>query len=492
MAGVEQQAFIQSSERGIDEKAAKKVQINFILFALCFSLSLGTVTASIPLATSQFGDSLGSYSLGTLYSLYTVAAMFLSVPLLSALGTKTALVLGQALYAVYVGSYLLGREIHHSQTRWIIVLFGAAIGGVAAGLVWPAQQGYFTKCAATHAEALTPAGSTREEIQIMKKKSTAKFSSVFATVYLGIEVLMKMLSSFIQLWACTNKWHGDFLTGRCGVKGEPDPSEKDKGQIIVFVLYLSLSITACLLMLIVPMPVSEHDKEEEKKKEEEGTKPNWIEKSKDAVALMGRNPKILLMSGVNMAFGGTAAYLNSYVTGTVIKQGLGDDKVGYFVSIIPLLATLESIPFGKLMECIGTKVPLIIFGMMCFGGFAFAFAVVSDPVEDLGKWAVLPALFCVFGTGRAVWEGPNKAVTADFFPGKDAQPAGANIVFQNGLTSAVAFYVYPSLSSRVKSIVCVGFAVWGIVGYLIAHFLFQAQHKRENEEHEARRIEEAS
>jgi hypothetical protein len=490
MASVEEKkAFIQSNERGIDEKGAKKVQVNFILFAMCFSLSLGTVTASIPLATSQFGDSLGSYSLGTLYSLYTVAAMFLSVPLLSALGTKAALVVGQVLYAVYVGSYLLGREIHDSETRWIVVLFGAAIGGVAAGIVWPAQQGYFTKCAATHAGHLTPAGSTRDEVLAMKKKSTAKFSSVFATVYLGIEVLMKMLSSFIQLWTCSKHWHGDFLTGRCGVKGEPEPSEKDKGQIIVFSLYLGLSITASLLMLVVPMPKTEEEKEEE---ETAQAPPSWIEKSKDAVALMGRNPKILLMSGVNMAFGGTAAYLNSYVTGTVIKQGLGDDKVGYFVSIIPLLATIESIPFGKLQEWIGTKVPLIIFGMICFGGFAFAFAVVDDPVEDLGKWAVLPALFCVFGTGRAVWEGPNKAVTADFFSGKDAQPAGANVVFQNGLTSAVAFYVYPSLSSRVKSIVCVCFAAWGIVGYLIAHFLFQAQQRREADEHETQKIEAAS
>lgn len=532
MASVEEQRFIQAGEVSMeDKKAAGVILRNFILFALCFSLSLGTVTASIPLATSQFGKDLGSYSLGTLYSLYTVAAMFLSVPLLDALGTKTALIVGQVLYAVYVGSYLLGREIHDSTGRWLVVLFGAAIGGVAAGLVWPAQQGYFTKCAAAHAKLLTPPGLSEEEIAQYKGASTARMSSVFATVYLGIEVLMKILSSLIQLWTCIDHWNGDFLTGKCefthppethyptmsptnataGTKSPtmsptvspslPDPSEKNLGQIIVFALYLGLSITACFLMLIVPMPKIG---EETKAVVEDPDKPkaHWLNKSKDAVTLMYTNPKILLMSGVNMAFGGTAAYLNSYVTGTVIKDSLGQDKVGYFVSIIPLLASIESIPFGKFQECIGTKVPIMIFGLLCFGGFAMAFAVVDEPVccpqtdsvclakhpnaltdsVCLGKWSVLPALFCIFATGRAAWEGPNKAVTADFFPGEDGPKAGANVVFQNGLTSAVAFYVYPNLSSRVKSIVCVCFSAWGIIGYLIAHGMFKAERARKAKE----------
>jgi len=383
--------------------------------------------------------------------------------------------------------------VHHETGRWMIVLFGSAIGGIAAGIVWPAQQGYFTQCAKTHADLLTPLGSTGDEIKALRQKSTAKMSSVFATLYLGIEVVLKVLSSFIQLWACSAHWNGDFLTGKCGHKDEHRP-EKDRGQIIVFVLYLVLSVTASFLMLVVPMPQLENKEEEgeqeEKAKEEKAKAPeeSWLEKTSQAVKLMGRNPKILLMSGVNMTFGATAAYLNSYVTGTVIggdDSSLGKDKVGYFVAIIPLLASLESLPFGKLQECLGTKVPLMIFGMLCFGGFALTFAIVDDPVADLGKWAVLPGLFCVFGTGRAVWEGPNKAVTADFFQGKDAQPAGANVVFQNGLVTAIAYYVYPSLSSRTKSLLCVGFAAWGIVGYLIAHVLFHREQSMRQEAEEA-------
>eukprot|EP01062_Namystynia_karyoxenos_P065854 TRINITY_DN59909_c0_g1_i1.p1 TRINITY_DN59909_c0_g1~~TRINITY_DN59909_c0_g1_i1.p1 ORF type:complete len:475 (+),score=161.53 TRINITY_DN59909_c0_g1_i1:73-1497(+) len=459
-----------------DEQAAKRVLVTFVLFAMCFALNLGTVTASIPLATGQFGDNLGSYSLGTLYSLYTVAAMFLSVPLLDKLGTKMGLCCGMALYAVYVASYLVGRQTH-DETRWIVVLAGASVGGVAAGIVWPAQQGYFTKCAEKHAMLLG-----RE-----KSHSTSLMSGIFASIYLGIEVILKLLSSFIQLWVCGSDWHGDFLTGKC-----QSDHLKDRGQITVFVLYIVVAGLATFLMTIVPMPVA--DAAQAQQAASSGQQ-SWLDKSKAAFALMGRNKKILLMSGVNMAFGATAAYLNSYVTGTVIKQGLGDDKVGYFVSIIPLIATIESLPFAKFQQCLGTKIPVMIFGMLCFGGFAFPFALSDDPVNDLGKWSILPVLFCVFGTGRAVWEGPNKAVMADFFQGADAQPSGSNIVFQNGLTTAVAYYAYPSMSSHLKSWICVGCAAWGITGYLWAHGVHQYELAQQREADEGKSpddVEEAS
>eukprot|EP01062_Namystynia_karyoxenos_P058612 TRINITY_DN50130_c0_g1_i1.p1 TRINITY_DN50130_c0_g1~~TRINITY_DN50130_c0_g1_i1.p1 ORF type:complete len:508 (+),score=140.52 TRINITY_DN50130_c0_g1_i1:96-1526(+) len=444
------------------KQQARRVLVTFLLFALCFALNLGTVTASIPLATGQFGDNLGSYSLGTLYALYTVAAMLLSVPLLDKLGTKMALCTGMMLYAVYVASYLIGRQTHDA-VRWAVVLTGAAVGGVAAGIVWPAQQGYFTKCAEKHAMLLGHE----------KSQSTSLMSGYFASIYLGLEVILKLLSSLIQVWACKSSWHGDFITGKC-----KDNDLKDRGQITVFILYLVLSAASTFLMTIVPMPVADAGEQSQPVDKAE-QKAKLLEKSKAAFALMGRNRKILLMSGVNMAFGATAAYLNSYVTGTVIKEGLGDGKVGYFVSIIPLIATVESFPMAKLQQCLGTKVPAMIFGMMCFAGFALPFALVSDPVTDLGKWAILPALFCVFGTGRAVWEGPNKAVMADFFQGPDAQPSGANIVFQNGLTTAVAYYAYPSMSSRLKSWICVGCAAWGCIGYLCAHGVWKSEQSQE-------------
>eukprot|EP00662_Eupelagonemidae_sp_cell21_P052186 gene52186-9978_t len=55
--------------------------------------------------------------------------------------------------------------------------------------------------------------------------------------------------------------------------------------------------------------------------------------------------------------------------------------------------------------------------------------------------------------------GHGKGVFADFFP-DDKEAAGANQVFQNGVASTIAFYVFPHMGSRAQAGVCVASAVW--------------------------------
>merc|ERR1711998_676230 len=67
-----------------------------------------------------------------------------------------------------------------------------------------------------------------------------------------------------------------------------------------------------------------------------------------ATNLMFTDSRMMLLAPVNITFGFIAAWLNSYITGTIIPQGIGDDKVGYLVAIIPAIATALSMPIGKL------------------------------------------------------------------------------------------------------------------------------------------------
>ena len=54
---------------------AAKHKRTFILMAACFSANHGTVTALIPLASSEFGPEIGALTLGVLYFVYTFSAM---------------------------------------------------------------------------------------------------------------------------------------------------------------------------------------------------------------------------------------------------------------------------------------------------------------------------------------------------------------------------------------------------------------------------------
>lgn len=258
---------------------------------------------------------------------------------------------------------------------------------------------------------------------------------------------------------------------------------------MAFALYLVLAVLSAVVLQLLPMPHADAAAADDNGDGGDGERvlparpvTQCCARVWTASQLMVRDRKVMLVSGVNITFGVTSAFLNSYVTGTVITQSLGAGKVGYFVAIIPLVATALSIPLAKASSLHGSKVPAMVFGMLCFFAFGLSFAAVRDPVTELGKWTVLPVLFCVFGAARAVWEGPNKAVFADFFTGEDVQPGFSNLVFQTGVSSALAFYAFPSINFRTSAWACAGVSVLAVAGYLAADGHHRAELRAQREQ----------
>ncbi|KAH8065090.1 hypothetical protein JL722_1993 [Aureococcus anophagefferens] len=170
-----------------DAPSKGSVVRNFLLMSLCFSLNHGTVTALISLAGSELGASLGNTSLGVLYFVYTFTAAFASHSVVALLGAKRTLVLGLAVYCCYVASYLVAYFVEAAARPAVLV--GAALGGAAAGFLWPAQGAYYAKCAERYAAA---ADVTREQ-------ANSTLGSYFSCCYLACEVLMKLCSSLLPL-----------------------------------------------------------------------------------------------------------------------------------------------------------------------------------------------------------------------------------------------------------------------------------------------------
>ena len=125
---------------------------SFAAMSICFSLNHGCTTALIPLASVEFGTQLGGDSLGVLYILYTLTAMSCATVLVGGLGPKWSLVAGLAAFCVYVASYLVAYAV--PSLMWTAAMFGASIGGFAAGSLWTAQGSYFTACAVAYAESV--------------------------------------------------------------------------------------------------------------------------------------------------------------------------------------------------------------------------------------------------------------------------------------------------------------------------------------------------
>eukprot|EP01060_Flectonema_neradi_P002685 TRINITY_DN116_c0_g2_i1.p1 TRINITY_DN116_c0_g2~~TRINITY_DN116_c0_g2_i1.p1 ORF type:complete len:532 (+),score=122.38 TRINITY_DN116_c0_g2_i1:52-1596(+) len=491
------------------DSGPKSVKRTFILMSLCFALNHATVTAIIPLATSQFGDNLGNTSTGILYLFYTLTALFASTAIVGKLGHKWSLFMGCATYSIYVLGMFLG-VLTHNKLQWVFVLIAGAFGGIAAGFLWTAQGGYFSNAAKQHA---------RYE-GIEETKATSEFSGLFAMVYLAFELVLKILSSLLYFFVCADHWDGNFLTGECGNEFTKDTdfikNIKFKGVVISYLVFTAVAVASSIGMLFIPnlSPPVDAKKQEAR---------HWTYKAIAAVKLMHDQPKILMIGMMNVLFGFTAQYLNSYVTGTIIKDSphLGKDKIGYFVSIIPLVASSMSVPLSKLNTCANSKTPAMMIGIIAFlvfGGFFWVsdldiggwktihtpspgtavpaapfpetpspgtYAPVSGLQDDIGNWGVLIPLFVVFGIGRAVWEGPFKAIIADMFK-EDSEAAFANIILQLGVTSSIAFL--GQFSAFARETLCVIFAVLSFIGYFLSVFI----HKRDLQKKLVQSLEEGN
>ena len=118
----------------------KQILCKFLLFSVCFSLHHGCVTGVLAYVQVFFGP-VAQVSVATLYGLYTGTALLLATIIIDWATYKYALVGGMILYCTYVACYAIGGGFPVVQEP--VIIAGAAIGGFSAGFLWSAQGPYF-------------------------------------------------------------------------------------------------------------------------------------------------------------------------------------------------------------------------------------------------------------------------------------------------------------------------------------------------------------
>ena len=180
---------------------------------VAFSFNHGCVVSCLAYASAELGSSLGGYGSGTLYICYSLTAFFLSKPVVTMIGPKYGLLAGVSGYCVYIIGFLLALLI--PSIAWPVFLVACAIGGVAGGLLWTAQGRYFSRNAKLYSE----------NTDMAVEKVNATFAGVFATSYLGLEMVTKVLATII------------FLTA-------PDAAE-----YIIFSIYTAIAVLSCFFVM---------------------------------------------------------------------------------------------------------------------------------------------------------------------------------------------------------------------------------------------------
>ena len=124
------------------------------------------------------------------------------------------------MYCFYTASFLVATVVPESA-ELAVVIIGSTIGGIGAGFLWTAQGLFYGRTAELYAEA---SGTTKED-------ANSKLAGIFAFFYVGLEVVLKLLSS---------------LLNKDGLK-----VGSFSGQSFVYLVFTVLAVGSAIVMLFI-------------------------------------------------------------------------------------------------------------------------------------------------------------------------------------------------------------------------------------------------
>lgn len=364
-------ALIHRTDYPRDTVAADRTLRNFVTFSFLFAANPCAALACLSLATARLGK-IGAYSSVILYLTYTFSSVMGATYIVKELGARNAMVIGMTLYCCYVACFWIA--VSYPDLATISAASGAFLGGIGAGITWTAQGSYFSSASQDHALSM---GCDWTEC-------TASFSGIFAFAYLIEETIIHVSSYFLLEW------------------GVP--------WTTIFALYAIMAILSTVSMVFVK------DYPHSKRFDLDSSIESQLHEVTAALDLLFRDKKMPFLIWLSAAFGLSGSFLNSFVSGEVIRIALNDQEsktVGLFVSWTAGVAAISSLVFGKITHDHG-KSPVMIFGNAAF--FFVAMPFIVRPNLDSWTWQLLMLVYAFQGIGRATFESAVKATFADLYP----------------------------------------------------------------------------
>lgn len=496
--------LIQQDEGETNEAGeAKFILKNFIIFSILFSANHGAVVSCLSLASARLGN-LGSIQNSVLYLSYTFSALFGSTYVIKTIGSYYSIIVGMVVYCLYVLSYVIATATTCTTTpcasdssslqnlRNVAIIAGGFIGGIGGGFLWTAQGSYFASASQLYSRktvttsSLTvspPETSTPLIIDIdtviekerrLYEESTSLFAGIFAFIYLMIEVMMRLFSTFIievfdWSWKSVFSGYGliavlstilmisivhdvevhcdhEEVISQQNTRNQQEHDDNDENaNLLLESRYHKVAAGSGT----PSFPVMT-DRVEEKYNE------SVFYRATITFRMLLQDPKMKYVFPISSVFGLSSVFIVAFVNGEVLRISLNDDKsvyIGILSSITSATAGIMSIVFGFLSQRIGNAIILII-GCLSFMMIAVLFIVIHDLKQiTLGS---LMIVYILQGVGRSTFEGTLKAEFALLFEEKEG--AFGNIIFQNGLVTTIGFYLVSHLYCTSESIHCIKYA----------------------------------
>ena len=423
--------------------------LNYVGFGLGFGFAAGSLKTSSAFLSSLFSPEIASTGNAFFYGFWMLGAFFCAAPMTRWLGSKRTLVFAQCAVAVYqllllTASALGGSD--ESTTATVLLWSACALAGLAVALLWTAQGVYFANAAQLYA---TERG---DYVAIVgAREAMSWMASVFAALYMGVEVLARCGAATAVLLAGNGQphcWDSGASPGTvrsCWYPGE---------SVYIFLAcmtFLAVLITSFLFDVdsMPAVPKTFHQRLEAKL-DALAMSATGAQKAAPLVSplstmrLLLTDPRTLLLLPTNLAKGAAETYVMNFVNGDLIKRSMGMAMVGYIsggavlcAAMVGLCTTLTNRTCGRQLTMQIGHVAWMTLGAVPIIALAVAGSVSTLEEMPLAAYLAI-GCYLAYAVGRGVWDSTNRYVSAALFP-RNLAEIFALIRFFEGISATTLF-----------------------------------------------------
>jgi len=362
--------------------------------------------------------------------------VFGATPVVSRLGAKRAVFSGMLLFDTFYLLFMFCAMVGPGSAQWVLFIAGMFCVGIGGSILLTAICIYMTKIAAVLAEE-----SPMETVAEM----TAHLGGTMGMWSLGTEVLFKLAT------AALSKFSMPYWT--------------------VIALWSVLALVCSALFLLVREPpdnISEENSDSE------------MSTASDLRTFFSLwlDPKLWMIGLLNFTAAFSDALVENFINPKYVAPMLGSSSIGLAMAMVSVVGVFLAKPYSFLGAYAGNG---LVIGIAALSYAAIPLAILFSSLATTGGWWVL-MLYMAFGSGRAVHEGLNRSMFAEFFPGRLVDPAYANFNFQLAIVEATCNLAQTMVSQDFLLYTSLALAAVTTPAYLVAAHLRERGLAKESED----------
>ena len=359
-------------------------------------------------SSAELGGNLGSEAGFTLYIFYTFSALFLANPTLYFWSSKNGLLFGLLGLLVYVTSFFVSLLFINYAN--FIFLCGAAVGGIGAGILWPAQGSYFSSNADEYSKL-----TGNENIIVVNN-----FAALFSVFYLSFETIFKLLATclfLVEKGTASFSWRPvvfgmysafAFFSVICFYAVAASFDTVDSTNIPYSAssscddidtsrhnTNMDQSSHAMIESDIIESPQSTLIS-----KGHSQSSFSWSIFVKESLTVARRlvaSEKMILLVPFQLCFGFSSGLVGTYINGVIVNVYIGDGYIGFLSALITLAAVMSAAPTAYICNHYHMSGKWVV---MMIGGFCFLLGglpllIWSD--RYIAQWPFIVFYFIIHG-----------------------------------------------------------------------------------------------